>query len=305
MSSSAVVADRRSSALTGIGLMVASVFLFSVMDMLVKLASERFPVGQILFARNLFAFVPLGLVVMRSGGLDAIRSRNILGHVGRGAVGVAAMAAFFASYALLPLGEAVALGSSGPLFMTALSVPLLGERVGRRRWTAVTVGFAGVLVMTRPGSGVFDPAALFAIGGALFYALAIIQVRRLSRTEKSTAIVFYFTLIATLAGAASLPFDAVMPRLEELPLLVAIGLLGGTAQFTMTAAFKRTAVAVIAPFDYLGLVFAMTLGYLVWGDLPDLWLVVGAAIVVASGIYIVQREAKLGRQRREAPVPQG
>jgi drug/metabolite transporter (DMT)-like permease len=126
------------------------------------------------------------------------------------------------------------------------------------------------------------------------------QVRRLSRSESSTAIVFYFTLLATLAGAASLPFDAVMPTWSEMPLLVAIGLIGGIAQFTMTAAFRRTAVAIIAPFDYLGLVFAMTLGYLVWGDLPDVWLVTGAAIVVASGIYIVHREATLGRQRRAA-----
>jgi drug/metabolite transporter (DMT)-like permease len=141
------------------------------------------------------------------------------------------------------------------------------------------------------------------VTAAFCYALAMTQVRRLSRSESSTAIVFYFTVFAMLAGAASLPFDAVMPTWSEMPLLVAIGVLGGIAQFTMTAAFRRAAVAIIAPFDYLGLVFAMTLGYLVWGDLPDVWLVTGAAIVVASGIYIVHREAKVGRERRVAIAP--
>jgi drug/metabolite transporter (DMT)-like permease len=298
--SSPAMAAARPSVLSGIGLMVLSVLLFTTMDMLVKLASERFPIGQIVFARNFFAFLPVMIVISRSGGLAAIRTRNLMAHVFRGGIGVLSMACFFLSYSLLPLGEAVSLASSGPLFMTALSVPLLGEKVGLRRWSAVIVGFVGVLVMMRPGSGVFQPAALVAITAAFCYALAMTQVRRLSRSESSTAIVFYFTLLATLAGAASLPFDAVMPTWSEMPLLVAIGLIGGVAQFTMTAAFRRTAVAIIAPFDYLGLVFAMTLGYLVWGDLPDVWLVTGAAIVVASGIYIVHREATLGRQRRAA-----
>jgi drug/metabolite transporter (DMT)-like permease len=270
------------------------------MDMLVKLAAERFPIGEIVFARNFFAFLPVMIVIARSGGFAAIRTRNLTAHVLRGGIGIMSMACFFLSYALLPLGEAVSLASSGPLFMTALSVPLLGEKVGPRRWSAVIVGFVGVLVMMRPGSGLFQPAALVAVTAAFCYALAMTQVRRLSRSESSTAIVFYFTLFATLVGAASLPFDAVMPTWPEMPLLVAIGLLGGIAQFTMTAAFRRTAVAIIAPFDYLGLVFAMIYGFLVWGDLPDLWLVTGAAIVVASGIYIVHRETVLGRQRRAA-----
>lgn len=301
--SSPAMAAARPSALSGIGLMVLSVLLFTTMDMLVKLASERFPIGQIVFARNFFAFLPVMIVISRSGGFAAIRTRNLMAHAFRGGIGILSMACFFLSYSLLPLGEAVSLASSGPLFMTALSVPLLGEKVGPRRWSAVIVGFVGVLVMMRPGSGVFQPAALVAITAAFCYALALTQVRRLSRSESSTAIVFYFTLFATLVGAASLPFDAVMPTWSEMPLLVAIGLIGGIAQFTMTAAFRRTEVAIIAPFDYLGLVFAMTLGYLVWGDLPDVWLVTGAAIVVASGIYIVHREATLGRQRRAAIAP--
>jgi drug/metabolite transporter (DMT)-like permease len=282
--------------------MVLSVLLFTTMDMLVKLATERFPIGQIVFVRNFFAFLPILVVISRSGGFEAIRTRNLLAHLLRGGIGILAMAFFFLSYALLPLGEAVSLASSGPLFMTALSVPLLREKVGPRRWAAVFIGFIGVLIMMRPGSAVFQPAALVAVSAAFCYALAMIQVRRLSRSESSSAIVFYFTLFATLAGAASLPFDAVMPTLAEMPLLVAIGVLGGIAQFTMTAAFRRTAVAIIAPFDYLGLVFAMTLGYLVWGDLPGLWLVTGAAIVVASGIYIVHREARIARERRAAPT---
>ncbi|HWA43630.1 MAG TPA: DMT family transporter [Hypericibacter adhaerens] len=299
MSSTALPAARP-SVMSGIGLMVLAVLLFTTMDMLVKLAAERFPIGQIVFVRNFFAFLPVTIMILRSGGWSAIRTRNPLAHLLRSGVGILSMACYFLSYALLPLGEAVSLASSGPLFMTALSVPLLGEKVGPRRWSAVVVGFVGVLVMMRPGSGLFQAGALVAIAAAFCYALAVTQVRRLSRTEGSTAIVFYFTLFATIAGAASLPFDAVMPTWSEMPLLVAIGLIGGVAQFAFTAAFRRAAVAIIAPFDYLGLVFAMIYGFLVWGEVPDAWLIAGAAIVVASGLYIVHREAVVGRRHRAA-----
>lgn len=293
----------RNPAAQGIALMVLAVLLFSSMDMLVKLAAETVPIGQILFARNFFAFIPVLWMVRRAGGFAAVRTHSYRGHLFRSLIGMGAMVCFFLSYRALPLGEAVALGSAGTIFMTALSVPLLGERVGPRRWTAVFVGFMGVLVMTRPGMGVFDPGAFYALGGAACYALAMISIRHLSRTESSIAIVFHFTLILTIAGALSLPFAFKLPNLPELALLVGIGLLGGVAQFAMTGAFRRAPIGLIAPFDYLALVFAMLFGYLVWGDLPDAFLIVGAAIVVASGLYILHRETRLVRARPIDPQP--
>jgi drug/metabolite transporter (DMT)-like permease len=181
-------------------------------------------------------------------------------------------------------------------------MPLLGEQVGVRRWSAVVVGFMGVLLMTRPGAEALAPGALLALSGAVFYALAMISIRKLSRTEHPTAIVFYFTLFATLAAAASLPFGQwVTPKsLTDLGLLITIGLIGGFAQFAMTHAFRLAPIAIVAPFDYLAVVFAMVLGYAVWGDLPDAWILGGAAVVILSGLYILHRETVLARRRRAA-----
>jgi drug/metabolite transporter (DMT)-like permease len=288
--------------LRGILMMVLAVFLFTCMDAVVKWVGQTYPTGQIVFFRNLLAFLPVLLFVGRTGGVAVLRTTRLGGHFLRGIAGLAAMASFFAAYALLPLGEAVAIGMSGPIFMTALSMPLLGEQVGVRRWSAVVVGFMGVLLMTRPGAEALAPGALLALSGAVFYALAMISIRKLSRTEHPTAIVFYFTLFATLAAAASLPFGQwVTPKsLTDLGLLITIGLIGGFAQFAMTHAFRLAPIAIVAPFDYLAVVFAMVLGYAVWGDLPDAWILGGAAVVILSGLYILHRETVLARRRRAA-----
>jgi drug/metabolite transporter (DMT)-like permease len=289
------VVTTASSPARGILYMVLSVLLFAGMDALVKWVSARHPVGQIIFFRNAFAFIPILLFLPAAGGLAALKTRRPGGHVLRALAGIGAMVCFFAAFSLMPLADAVAIGQAGPIFLTALSVPLLGEKVGFRRWSAVAAGFAGVLVMTRPGPGVFDPAALLAVGGAVLYALAMISIRRLSATERPLTIVFYFTLSGAIAGALSLPFQWVTPAPLDLVFLISIGLIGGFAQFAMTQAFRLAPVATIAPYEYGALVFAMLFGYLIWGDVPDAWLIIGAAIVVASGLYILHRETVLAR----------
>jgi drug/metabolite transporter (DMT)-like permease len=302
--STAAAALPAQNALRGIALMVLSVFLFSSMDVLIKWTSAEVETLQVIFFRNLFALVPVAWFLSRGGvGFAALRIRDPMGHLWRGLAGVGSMFCFFQALALLPLGDAVALGQSGPIFLTALSVPLLAEKVGVRRWTAVIVGFGGVIVMTRPGAGVFDPAALLAVGGALLYAVAMIMVRKLNRTESPAAIVFWFTMIALVVSALSLPFVWVTPSWPVLLGLIGIGLIGGFAQLAMTYAFRVAAVAVIAPFEYLGLVYAMTFGFLIWNEVPDAWLLAGAAIVAASGLYILHRETKRGRSPA-APAPE-
>jgi len=282
----------------GIYFMLLAVFLFSCMDALIKWVAATHPIGQIIFFRNIIAFVPVFFVLRQAGGIGVLRTRHFGGHVVRGVVGILSMVCIFTAFALMPLAEAVALSLSGPIFMTALSVPLLREKVGIRRWSAVIVGFIGILVMTRPGLGVFQPAALLAVGGALFYALAMISIRKLSTIDPPTTIVFYFTLFAAIAGAVSLPFQWVTPDAFGLFLLVSIGLLGGIAQLALTQAFRLAPVAIVAPFDYGALVFAVGFGYTFWGDVPDLYILVGAAIVVGSGLYILHRETRLGRLHR-------
>jgi drug/metabolite transporter (DMT)-like permease len=288
-------------AVHGIYNMLLAVLLFSCMDAMIKWVSAVHPVGQIIFFRNVFAFVPVFLFMRQAGGLGMLRTKRPGHHALRGIFGIASMICIFSAFALLPLAEAVALSLSGPIFLTALSVPLLGEKVGIRRWSAVIAGFIGILIMTRPGASAFQPAALPAVGGALFYALAMISIRRLGTTEPAATTVFYFTLFAAVLATISLPFQWVTPDSFNLLLLVGIGLLGGFAQLAMTQAFRLAPVALIAPFDYGALVFAVLFGYVIWRDVPDPYIIVGAVIVVASGLYILHRETMLGKLRQGRP----
>jgi drug/metabolite transporter (DMT)-like permease len=294
-------------------LMNLAVFLFTAMDSIIKHVSEtyHYPTGELVFVRNLFAFLPLLSYMLLVERRLQLRTARPWGHVWRSLFGVSAMYFFFWSYKLLPLSEAIALGLSGPIFLTVLSVPLLGEKVGWRRWSAVIVGFVGVLIMTRPGSGVFDPAALVPLLASVFYALAMISIRRLADTEPPTTIVFYFTLFATVASLFTLPLGSVDPSLRwhwpqfgpEIGLLVAIGIMGGIAQIALTTAFRRASVSVVAPFDYMALVYGFLLGFMLFDELPDEYLIIGGLVVVASGIYIIHRETTLARARRRQATP--
>ena len=188
----------------GIAYMLASVLALSLLNVLVKLLAARYAVIEVAFFRSLFALGPAFLAVQASGGIASLRTRRPAAHLGRASIGLVAMLLMFWSYHLLPLADAVAIGFSAPLFLAALSVPLLGETVGAARWAAVMVGFAGVLVMVKPGAGVLDLGAGVALASALGYALAVIAVRQLGRTEHPNTIVFWFTLNTTLlSGLAS------------------------------------------------------------------------------------------------------
>ncbi len=287
-----------------------AVLVFTMMDGVIKDVSQIFPTGQLLFFRNFFAF-PVILCFMLATGGFRLRTRRWAGHLLRGLFGVSAMYCFFLSYKLLPLSDAIALGLSGPIFLTVLSIPILGEKVGMRRTGAVIVGFLGVLLMTRPGAGVLQWVALVPLGGAVFYALAMITIRRLSASESSISIVFYFTLFGTLIALATErlgiigpEFSWVWPSRWQWGSVLLIGLLGGVAQFLMTYAFRLAPVSLIAPFDYTALVYAFIIGHLWFGEVPDAYLVIGGLLVVLSGVYIIHRETVVARQqRRQPPVP--
>jgi len=281
----------------GIAFMLLSVALFSGMDGFIKWLGADYPTLQIVFFRSLFAFVPLSFFLFRSGSLAALKTQSLRGHILRAMVGLSAMSIFFYAFSKMPLANVVAISFAAPLFVTALSVPLLGERVGPRRWTAIVVGFIGVLIMVQPDEGVFERVAWLALAGTVFYALAMIFVRRLSRTETSVAIVFYFTLACTLVSGAVLPFVWVTPDALGWALLIAVGLIGGLAQLAMTNAFRLAEASVVAPFDYSAMLWTAMIGYLFWQEVPSLHIWLGVAIVVGSGLYIAQREAQLGLPR--------
>lgn len=291
--------------------MNGAVFVLTVMDATVKYLSGSYPIGQIIFCRNFFAFLPILIFLWRTESLS-IKTNRPMGHVLRAMFGVTSMYMYFLSYKLLPLSDAVALSLSSPIFMTVMAVPLLGEKVGLRRWLAVLVGFLGVLIMTRPGSGVFQWAALVPLLAAVFYDLAMVTIRKINQ-ERSGTVVFYFTALACLAGLATMPLGRaewvagglgpwVWPTGGDMILLVVIGIIGGIGQILLTNAFRLAPMAVVAPFDYAALVYAFILGYLWFGEVPDAYLIIGGLTVVASGIYIIHREAVTARQRRKAAI---
>ncbi len=300
------------AALWGIVFANCAVFTFTVMDAIIKSVAQTFPTGEIIFFRNLFGFIPLlAFAWWRHGGVP-LRTSRPWGHVMRGVFGVASMFCFFLSYKLMPLSDAIALGLSGPIFITVLSVPILGEHVGWRRWSAVIVGFVGVLVMTRPGSTLFDINALVPLAAAVLYAVAMISIRKLGATEPSTTIVFHFTAFATLASLLTIPWGEVDPAqawvmpssLRLWAVLILIGGLGGIAQIVMTMAYQRARAATVASFDYTALIYGFLLGWVFFEEVPDAFLIVGGLIVVAAGIYIIHRETVVARQQhREPPVP--
>lgn len=281
--------------------MSASVFLFSLMAVCIKALADRVPVAEAVFFRNALGMLPVLVAVYWSGGLENLRTQRLAGHFGRAVVGLSAMSLLFWSFALLPLADATAINYTAPLFLTALSAPLLGEKVGVYRWSAVLAGFVGMLVMLRPGEGVLETGALVALAAAFLQALAMVAVSQLSRTESSTTIVFYFTAITTLLAALPLPWLWVTPQSAlDWGLLVGIGLIGGCAQLCLTRAYAHAQAVVIAPFTYASLLWAILFGYLLWGDAPDAQMLLGAAIVAASGVFIIIREA-----RRKSPAAAG
>ncbi len=199
----------------------------------------------------------------------------------------------------LPLAEAVAITLTAPLFVTALSGPLLGEAVGVRRWAAVTIGLLGALIMVRPGTEAFRPEALLVMTSALMYALAMLLTRRLVRTETDVALVSYTTLIT---GLASLPFAVLAwqaPSGGDLGLFAVVGIGGASGHYLLVLAYRFAPAAVVAPFDYTKLIWASVLGWMVWLESPEPAVWIGAAIVAAAGAYITRREMALGRSARE------
>lgn len=276
----------------GIVFRVAAMACMALLSALVKWTGSRgIPVFEIIFFRNLFAFVPLGLYIWRTTGFEVLRTRRPLGHLARSAVGLTGMVCGFSAVQYLPLTEATALQFTSPLFMTALSALVLSEKVGRHRWAAVFVGFIGVLIMARPLPGHMNVTGVsLGILSALGAAGAMVAIRQISDTERGPTIVFYFTLGGTVLGLVGSMFHWVTPDPQTLMLLVLAGLVGGVGQLFLTEALRQAPVGVIAPFDYTQLVWATGLGLVIWGELPHPLTIVGAVIVAGSGVYILHRE---------------
>lgn len=288
----------------GIAYRVAAMACMACLSAIVKWTGERgTPVFEIIFFRNAFAFLPLGLYIWRTTGFEVLKTRRPGGHLARSTVGLVGMVCGFSAVQYLPLTEAAAFNFTSPLFMTALSALLLKEVVGRHRWAAVVVGFIGVLIMVRPQPGNFNLVGVsLALAGAAGAAGAMVAIRQISATERGATIVFYFTLAGTVMGLAGSLVHWVTPDVLTLAILVLGGLVGGVGQLFLTEAIRVAPVGVVAPFDYTQLIWATGLGFLIWGELPHVATVVGAIVVAASGVYILHRELRRFRTQAAAPA---
>ncbi len=298
-----------------IGLKLISALLFAAMSALVRQLGDVAPVGQMVFFRSAFAILPVVLVYAIRGELaTAVRTSRPLGQLGRGLLSVGGMFTNFSALTRLPLADATAISFASPLITVALAAIILKERVRIYRWSAVLIGFAGVIVMLIPhldigryaavGGAAAAAGSMFAVISAFCNAGTVIQTRRLTQSETTSSIVFYFSLVCAIAGALTLPFAWHSPTARELVALIALGVLGGFAHILLTESYRYATASLVAPFDYTSMLWALLLGYWLFGELPDTLVYIGASIVAAAGLYVIWRERQLGLKRaREAEGP--
>ena len=304
--------------LRGIALKLGSVLVFIVMASMIKATAEHVPAGEAVFFRSLFA-IPVIVVWLglRRELATGFRTANPLGHFWRGLVGTSAMGLGFAGLGYLPLPEVTAIGYAAPLLTVVFAAMFLGEQVRLFRLTAVALGLVGVLIVLSPRLTMLTPdeaghreafGAAVVLGGAVFAALAQVFVRKLVNTEKTPAIVFWFSVTATLLSLTTVPFGWVWPTPLEAGLLVGSGLLGGVGQILLTSSYREADASLVAPFDYASMLFALLIGYFVFSEVPTMTMLGGAALVIAAGVLIIWRERQLGLERarqRKSMTPQG
>jgi drug/metabolite transporter (DMT)-like permease len=289
----------RQNRLLGIGLRVGAATCFGFMAAAIKLGAEAgVSLPELAFYRFAFGLPPLLLWIALTGSFGAWRTRRPLAHLGRGVIGLSTMVLAFAALTFLPLAESATIGFVAPLFSVILSALILHEPVGRHRWSAVILGFVGVLIVMGPGSGALPPAGLaIALAAAFGVAGVTITIRTIGRTESTPTIVLWFTLFAMAATGLLMPFFGQMHDARAWAILAALGLFGGMGQLFLTSALRFAPVSVVVPFDYTQLLWAVLLGWWLWDTRPPTSTWIGAAVIVASGLYTLYREHKLGREK--------
>lgn len=268
---------------------------FTVNGALVRdLALEGVHPFQISFARAAFALVAISPFLYRLG-FAAFRTRHRALHVWRAVIGSFAMLCGFYALSNMTLADVTALGFTTPLFATVLAVIFLREPVGWRRWSAIVVGFCGVLLMVRPGASAFEPVAFVALAAALLIAVAVILVKKVPQSDSQVAMLFYFC-VSALAVSAPLAWPVwIDPTALQWSKFAAVGAIGISSQYFLIRAFQIADASFIAPFDYSRLLIAVALGFLLFGEVPDEMSILGAIVIAASTFYIARREARLGR----------
>ncbi len=275
--------------------MFISVCAFSLMDIIVKW-SEAYPLGQVLFFRGFFGVILYFIIMPKENIKNFYYTKRPGLHFLRCLSGLIALIAIFIALRSLPLATVVSISFAAPIFTTIFSIFLLSEKVGVFRWLAVIIGFVGILIITEPGFSSFNIYFIYPIIFCLGLSYVAIAIRQLSTTEPVWLISLYFSITITLASLFTLPYGWVMPNFSDLTLLILIGVFGGLANLWLGQSYKLAEVSLVSPLKYLALVFAIGFGYFIWGEVPSLKTLFGAALVIISSIIIFRREIYLKKQ---------
>jgi drug/metabolite transporter (DMT)-like permease len=266
-----------------------SVCAFSIMDLLVKW-SQDYPTGEVLFFRGFFGLLLTYFLIPKDKLKSFYKTDRKLEHFFRCFAGIIALIAIVVALRELPLAVVVSLSYAAPLFITVLSIFLLGEKVGIFRWIAVLIGFVGVLVISEPGFNEVNYLYILPIIFCIGMAFVTITIRKLSTSEPVWLISIFFTLTITFVSLFTIPFGWVLPDFKDFILLVLIGVTGGGANLLLTQSYKLSEVSLVAPLKYLSLIFAILFGYLIWDEIPSYKNLVGAALVITASLIILRRE---------------
>ena len=279
--------------------MLTSILLFAMMDASVKWLGASYSTSQIMFFRCSVALVPVLVIILMRGGMSILRTNQKKLHLLRSVLGIGAMGFAFYAFSLMPLAEAISILHTAPLFMTALSVILLREAVGIRRWSAIILGFVGMLLVVRPGADMLASGSLYMLTAAFLIGCTTIVIRHLGKIDDPVCITFYFTATGVIVSSIGIMIQGwQQPPLLDFVLLGMVGLLGGMAQYLMTLSYQRLAVGIVAPLKYLSIVFGGGIAFLVWREVPDLQSVFGICIIILSGLYTLHRELVRGVRTR-------
>tara|TARA_B100000674_G_C37728128_1_gene863032 strand:+ start:125 stop:943 length:819 start_codon:yes stop_codon:yes gene_type:complete len=263
---------------------------------------DMFPVGQVLFSRFFFGLIPILMLVPRNEFKTFYKTTRPKLHAFRAIAGTLAIVALFIALREIPLADVVSLTFGGPIFVTLGSIFFLSEKVGIKRWLAVLIGFLGMLLIVKPAYEELNIFYIFPVIFCIFFACVALSIRSLSSTEPNYRIALYFSLLSMFVGLATLPFGWIMPTKFELFLLIFTGLVGSIANILLTVSLRIAEASLVTPTKYLNLVFAIFLGYFIWGEIPKLLTLIGAALIILSSVIILMRETEL-KKKTVSPRP--
>jgi len=275
--------------------MIGSVICFSTMDLIVKYLNNV-PFGQVLFMRFFFGMIPIFFLIPRNKIFTFYKTKRPILHTFRAVSGTIAIIALFVGLRNLPLADVISLTFTGPLFVTIMSVIFLSEKVGIKRWSAVAIGFVGMLFIVRPAFEQMNFYYIFPVIFSIGFANVAISIRSLSKTEPNYLIAFYFSILSLLVGLITIVNGWIWPTLYEAFLFLLLGLAGGIANLLLTQSYRLADASLVSPIKYLSLVVAVVAGYLIFSEVPKIMTLFGAGLIVMSSFIIFRREVTLKKQ---------